>query len=443
MLNAQWMDSNWGYRVPITINSAVTHQTAKVNVDFATLGLVGDLDENSIRIAKLDGTLLVKQEFTDGLYNDVDDALDNNRGEVKFLIEDTGTVTYYIYYDNVVNGVKSSLSTTYAINGNFEASSTTAINWTLGSANIGTNQPNNEIHPTSGEGSTVSAQGETVQNTAHTGKSFYIQGYRDRTESSSKSEIVYIEKTFTVPSSNSGSLSYWFRIQAFDDVNYDYIQVTINGAVINHNNLGISNTSVGVTSTKYGRKNSYGGYLDAGWTKATLNLTSYAGSTITVRIAHHFAGDDVYPSWQLIDDFEWSVNTSTTLGTQEVAPTANLSVNKESCVLSDSVNGTTNPKRLPGATIRYALEVSNTGGLAADDVVVTDTLVDEFDVSSIKNLQIQNGACDCLNASSNSNNGPNGTSDGENPVKLDFGTVLSGSSSNPTVECGYFEADLK
>jgi len=117
---------------------------------------------------------------------------------------------------------------------------------------------------------------------------------------------------------------------------------------------------------------------------------------------------------------------------------AKLAVSKTSCILSDLVNGTNNPKRIPGATIRYALEVSNTGELDAEDVLVNDSLSSEFDETTIQNLQIQDGACDCLGVTSASNNGVNGTDNGENPIALDFGTVAS-----KTVECGYFEADLK
>ncbi|MBD3794255.1 MAG: hypothetical protein IE889_08930 [Campylobacterales bacterium] len=36
-------------------------------------------------------------------------------------------------------------------------------------------------------------------------------------------------------------------------------------------------------------------------------------------------------------------------------------------------------------------------------------------------------------------NGANGTGDGINPIKLDFGTIASGSG----VKCGYFEVKLK
>jgi len=71
ILNASWWNDNWKYRVSITINSAVANQTGKVNIDFSTLGLSRNLDENSVRVVKENGTLLFKQEFTDILYNDV------------------------------------------------------------------------------------------------------------------------------------------------------------------------------------------------------------------------------------------------------------------------------------------------------------------------------------------------------------------------------------
>ena len=125
-----------------------------------------------------------------------------------------------------------------------------------------------------------------------------------------------------------------------------------------------------------------------------------------------------------------------------LTPERYLTISKNSCVISDPVNITDNPKRIPGATIRYAIEVTNITEENADNVLVSDTLADNFDTSSIVNLQIQNSQCDCLGVSSSSNNGANGTADGEHPITLDFGTVL-GSSSEPIKECGYFEVKLK
>lgn len=51
--------------------------------------------------------------------------------------------------------------------------------------------------------------------------------------------------------------------------------------------------------------------------------------------------------------------------------TAALAVAKDSTVISDPFNLTTNPKAIPGAVVEYAITVTNTGGLA-DSVIITD-----------------------------------------------------------------------
>jgi uncharacterized repeat protein (TIGR01451 family) len=53
-----------------------------------------------------------------------------------------------------------------------------------------------------------------------------------------------------------------------------------------------------------------------------------------------------------------------------------LTVVKGSEVLSDPVNGTTNPKRIPGSVIRYTVNVTNSGPGTVDSstVVITDAL---------------------------------------------------------------------
>lgn len=121
----------------------------------------------------------------------------------------------------------------------------------------------------------------------------------------------------------------------------------------------------------------------------------------------------------------------------------NMSIAKTSCVINDSVNGSTNPKRIPGATVRYAIQVSNSAEGSAENVIVDDTLNSNFDYTTIRNLQIQNGACNCLGVTSANNNPPPGTGNGVHPIKLNFGTVAGGTVGNPTQECGYFEVDIK
>ena len=55
-------------------------------------------------------------------------------------------------------------------------------------------------------------------------------------------------------------------------------------------------------------------------------------------------------------------------------PTANLLITKTSSVISDPTNGATNPKAIPGATMRYCILVTNNGSGTATGIAVTDPL---------------------------------------------------------------------
>ena len=115
-----------------------------------------------------------------------------------------------------------------------------------------------------------------------------------------------------------------------------------------------------------------------------------------------------------------------------------MQIAKSSCVVDDPVNAT-NPKRIPGATIRYAIEVTNAGVGTADSAVVTDDInTTYFDTGTITNLRIGSGSCSCLTPGATSPNGANGTANGVNPVKLDYGSVAVGAT-----ECGYFEVKIR
>ena len=52
--------------------------------------------------------------------------------------------------------------------------------------------------------------------------------------------------------------------------------------------------------------------------------------------------------------------------------TATLEVTKASEVYSDPLNSTTNPKRIPGAVIKYTITVVNTGSVSATSLIVAD-----------------------------------------------------------------------
>jgi uncharacterized repeat protein (TIGR01451 family) len=55
-------------------------------------------------------------------------------------------------------------------------------------------------------------------------------------------------------------------------------------------------------------------------------------------------------------------------------PTANLTIAKTSSVISDPTNGTTDPKAIPGATMRYCILVTNNGSGTATGINIADPL---------------------------------------------------------------------
>lgn len=147
--------------------------------------------------------------------------------------------------------------------------------------------------------------------------------------------------------------------------------------------LGLANGSVaGVTLTATGREagaaGSQGAALvqTAGANTAGMDtvFADGAGATDAARDAAFSARDD------------YTVFTAT------------LSVLKSSTIISDPLNGTTNPKMIPGATIQYCIAVTNAaGGAAASNVAVTDPLPTEVTYDSAYGIRLNgtvaSGSC--------------------------------------------------
>jgi uncharacterized repeat protein (TIGR01451 family) len=55
-------------------------------------------------------------------------------------------------------------------------------------------------------------------------------------------------------------------------------------------------------------------------------------------------------------------------------PVANVTLAKTSSIVSDPVNGTTDPKFIPGATVRYCLLATNAGSATTTAIAITDSL---------------------------------------------------------------------
>lgn len=71
-------------------------------------------------------------------------------------------------------------------------------------------------------------------------------------------------------------------------------------------------------------------------------------------------------------------NASHSATSTYVIATADLAVTKTSAIYSDPTNGTSNPKRIPGALIEYTITVDNTGSTDATDLVIADHIPDNM-----------------------------------------------------------------
>jgi uncharacterized repeat protein (TIGR01451 family) len=365
-----WYDQNavssapdWHYRVPISIPSGTpVNSTIKVDVDFAALlgqlGVSGTFDSNSPRVVRSTGALSTLQQFTDTVYANATDAAGNSRGEVRFILEDAGAVTYYLYFDITANGSKLANPQT-PINGNFEfggSGTATPPGWTLPTALAGYDA---QIRPS--ENPSVTTDGTTLGNgtppittdgTPLTGAYSYMLGARSANEpnNASNNPAVVLRKTIVVPSGTPGNLTLRYRPEGWDSDtngsnNFDFIRVWLAGAATTELVGPIAGTYTTYPfSPNYGvnaataTRSGYGQYngwdtdtngthrpvapnsamaLSRGsqpWFTVTVSLAAYAGQTITLNISS--SSIFVYRTWFHIDDVEWSV-VAVTLGTPE------------------------------------------------------------------------------------------------------------------------------
>lgn len=104
--------------------------------------------------------------------------------------------------------------------------------------------------------------------------------------------------------------------------------------------------------------------VDAGTTTVTTNDSGVADTPGTVQVVWaDAAGSD-----DALEDGKHSA-----VGTWAVGA-ADISITKTSTLVSDPINGTTNPKHIPGAIVEYTITVANgAAGATATAIAVTDT----------------------------------------------------------------------
>jgi len=374
-----WYDPSWHYRVPVSLPAtSAVNSTVVVDVDFAALltqlSISGSFDTNSWRLTRGDGTTLVQlQEWTDRVYAGATDATANSRGELRFLAQDAGAQTYWLYFDVSANGAKAANPQT-PINGNFEVGGTgtaTPAGWAL-TTTAGFDA---QIRPS--ETPTITTDGTTVGNgtppittdgTPLTGGFSYLMGARSANEPGTTTfPAVTLTKTIAVPAAGAtGNLVVRYRPEGWDSgsngsTQFDYLRI----AVV----VGATTTElVGPTAGNYttlpfspnlgtqqaaNNRSGYGQYN--GWDTATngnhqsgmtaargsqpwwtltSSLAAYAGQTITLRISSSHT--NAYRSWFSIDDIEWSRQTAAITSTNVQAFGANVTAPNDTATSSAS-----------------------------------------------------------------------------------------------------------
>ncbi len=354
-----WYDQNavtaapdWHYRVPVTIGAGnAIDSTVKVDIDFAALltamNVSGVFDVNSPRVVRSTGALATTQEYTDRIFAGATDAAGNGRGEIRFILQDTGPLTYYIYFDVTANGAKPANPQT-PINGNFErgaAGTAQPTGWNAPTkSNVSFNaevRPSETVSVTANPAPAVDGVNTRNTNgTPNTGDFSYLIGWRNSTAAQVNANPgVTFTRTVVVPATNPGNLSFRYRVEGWDSYDlgtgYDFLRADIVGGATtemvgptagNYNarpfspNYGANVASN--TNSGYRRYNGYdcnllggrtnGGTIPCGsetWVTVTQSLAAYAGQTVTLRFRAFTETQDI--SWYHLDDVEWSVSTGT------------------------------------------------------------------------------------------------------------------------------------
>ncbi len=169
-----------------------------------------------------------------------------------------------------------------------------------------------------------------------------------------------ITSTITLPTAVPGAQFRLFDIDYAAGQFADRVTVTgsFNGSPVTPNlTNGVSNYVVGNSA-----------YGDATSADASANgnvVVTFAAPVDTIIVtygSHSLAPTDPGQQGMAVHDVTFC------------RPTANLTIVKTSSVVNDPVNGATDPKAIPGATMRYCILVTNNGSGTATGVNVGDAL---------------------------------------------------------------------
>ena len=416
-----WYDENavgtapdWHYRLPVNVpGGLVANQTMRMDIDFtpvlAQMGVSGTIDANSIRVTRNDGTTVVSGDYSDARYAGGNDAANNNRGEVRFILATSGAATYYLYFDLIANGGPKPVGNN-AINGGFESGGAgTAVpsGWTMTVNNAAYDAQIRPSENPSVTGNSGTPSPVTVDGSPFAGSFSYLMGARSNNEPNNGTNRVVLTKTFVKPASCPGGLSMNYRVQGWDSswggaTQWDYFRIVLTGTTTtvllgpdapgtNGNyanfpyspNFGSSgNNAASNAQSGYGPYNGFDTTNTGGrtlgmtvprgaepWFTLTNSLASYAtGSTVTITISANLSTQ--YKSWMHLDDVEWCLVSGATLGTPEAfgvdiaAPTAATQV-AQGGSLAITVNVNADPNSM-------SAQIINPSGIVVATVALAD-----------------------------------------------------------------------
>lgn len=336
--------ADWHYRVPVTLPAGSSiNSTARIDLDFAALqsqlGISGTFDINSVRVIRPDGTLATVQEFNHSIYAGATNTV-STRGEVRWIVEDSGTQTYQVYFDVTQNGTKPANPQT-PINGGFEQSAS-GTQLPAGWSTATRSDPAYDLEVRPAETVTVTSNGNPLHNpratngNPHTGNTAFLMGARSNDEpdtEQAQTEATLLTREIAVPAINPGNLSINWRAEGWDSSAFDRLTISIvapGGAVTELVGNGLNayaswpnspnpgGNLAGAATAGYGHYNGFdmttAGTHTAGmtvaynaeiWWNRSYPLAAFAGQTVTLRITtRHFYN---YRTWFHIDDVEWSV----------------------------------------------------------------------------------------------------------------------------------------
>lgn len=340
---------DWHYRVPVVLTfgyNPTAYRTVVANVDFAALlvqlGVSGTFDPDSVRVVRPNGTLATEQEFVRTQWQASSNVV-ATRGQVRWIVEDAGAQTYYIYFDLTENGAKPA-NPQMPINAGFEHSEP-GTQLPVGWSSATRSNSAYDLEVRGSEFVTITSDGSPLHNPRSVdgrpgqgGRSF-LMGSRSADEPGTGTQVdaTVLTRLIKVPAGTPNSLTMRWRVAGWDAQLRDSLTVTLiaadgsetiivgnslNNYTVRRNAPNMGGAQASASSAGYGHYNGYDmtteGVHTAGMTilynaesyfSLSYPLGAFAGQTITLKFAT--MQTPPYRSWVQIDAVEWSLINAT------------------------------------------------------------------------------------------------------------------------------------